>query len=295
MINHQRTFIPGSEWLYFKVYTGIKTADKILIENISALISTLKKKKLITKWFFIRYNDPDFHLRIRVLVDNKNNINDVIKVFHRNLNNLLKNNDIWKVQIDTYNRELERYGYDMIEEAESFFYHDSDCILQLLKTLKKYNLETSRWMFGLKLIDELLSDFDYNLGKKKNFINSISTSFKKEFNFNDKNSKQFTVKYRENKKNIEQIFAKENKNEIFTQINLIFTQRSIDLKSAISIINQKIINHKNFDLDMLLSSYIHMTLNRLFRSKNRIYELLLYDFLNMFYASEIAKSIKTYS
>ena len=33
--------------------------------------------------------------------------------------------------------------------------------------------------------------------------------------------------------------------------------------------------------------------NRLFRSKNRIYELLLYDFLNMFYASEIAKVKKT--
>ena len=26
----KRTFIPGSEWIYYKIYTGIKTADSIL-------------------------------------------------------------------------------------------------------------------------------------------------------------------------------------------------------------------------------------------------------------------------
>lgn len=42
-------------------------------------------------------------------------------------------------------------------------------------------------------------------------------------------------------------------------------------------------------MESLLSSYTHMSLNRLFISKNRIYELVLYDFLRRYYTSEIAK------
>jgi hypothetical protein len=32
-----------------------------------------------------------------------------------------------------------------------------------------------------------------------------------------------------------------------------------------------------------------MMLNRLFRSKNRLHELVLYDFMNRYYKSELAK------
>lgn len=42
-------------------------------------------------------------------------------------------------------------------------------------------------------------------------------------------------------------------------------------------------------IEYLLTSYIHMMLNRLFKSKNRIYELVLYDFLRRYYASKIAR------
>lgn len=59
-----RTFIPGSQWVYIKLYTGEKTADDLLIQVIAPVIKKVQKAQHIKKWFFIRYSDPDFHLRI---------------------------------------------------------------------------------------------------------------------------------------------------------------------------------------------------------------------------------------
>lgn len=42
-------------------------------------------------------------------------------------------------------------------------------------------------------------------------------------------------------------------------------------------------------LHSLLKSYIHMMLNRLFCDKNRMHELVIYNFMNRYYKSLIAK------
>jgi len=39
----------------------------------------------------------------------------------------------------------------------------------------------------------------------------------------------------------------------------------------------------------LMTSMIHMTMNRWFRSKNRLHELVIYEFLSRHYASELAR------
>lgn len=64
----RRKFIPGSRWLYFKIYTGIKTADEVATRTLLPLLREWYEAKLIDDWFFIRYTDPDFHLRLRLLV-----------------------------------------------------------------------------------------------------------------------------------------------------------------------------------------------------------------------------------
>lgn len=61
----QRNFNIGSEWLYYKFYCGVKTADKLLTEVIKPLTEELQTKQLIDKFFFIRYTDPDLHIRLR--------------------------------------------------------------------------------------------------------------------------------------------------------------------------------------------------------------------------------------
>lgn len=38
-----------------------------------------------------------------------------------------------------------------------------------------------------------------------------------------------------------------------------------------------------------IASYIHMSMNRLFASENRLYELIIYDFLRRYYMLSINK------
>ncbi len=76
-----RVFSLGSEWVYFKIYSGYKIADIILLEYLNEKIKLLQSENYIKKWFFIRYNDSDSHIRIRFQVNKTEDVFQVIKVF----------------------------------------------------------------------------------------------------------------------------------------------------------------------------------------------------------------------
>ena len=61
----RRTFAPGSEWTYLKLYTGSASADALLRDEIGPLAGELIGSGAADTWFFIRYADPQFHLRVR--------------------------------------------------------------------------------------------------------------------------------------------------------------------------------------------------------------------------------------
>jgi hypothetical protein len=47
-----------------------------------------------------------------------------------------------------------------------------------------------------------------------------------------------------------------------------------------------ILNSNNLNIDDYIGIYIHMTMNRLFRTENRLYELIIYDFMRRYYTSK---------
>jgi len=285
----QRTFIPGSQWFYLKIYAGNKTMDGLLIHPISSIIKKLKRMDMIHKWFFIRYSDPDTHLRIRILMKSQTDFEKVVSLFYTDLDKYIKIGLVWKIQIDTYSRELERYGNELIEQAESIFLFDSDCILSIIRVLHHVRNEKYRWMIALKLIDDLLTDFTMNIEEKQKLMDSLSDSFKKEFGFNEYNAKQFNVKFRENKKTIESILNHTIDDADFKFFEALVKQRSRKIKPTIKQLQNKFEKQKEKGLiNYLLTSYIHMSMNRLFKSKNRLHELVIYDFMRRYYNSKIA-------
>jgi len=54
--------------------------------------------------------------------------------------------------------------------------------------------------------------------------------------------------------------------------------------------------HKEGALEMnineLFASYIHMFMNRLFKTKNRLHEMIAYDFLHRYYIATLSKQKK---
>ena len=281
----RRTFIPGGDWVYFKLYTGAKIADIIIKNELGKYIFELKQNDIIDKWFFIRYFDSEFHIRLRIHLKENQSFNLVFNRFFEICNSLIETGLGWNIQCDTYNRELERYGEHLIDEAESIFCADSECVLSILTKLN--NNDGYRWMIALKLIDELLSDFNLDIGEKQKLMETLSKSCKTQFGFNEYNSKQFNSKFRENKKSVEAVLNNTISEEDFISLYQPIEKRTEELIPIVRKIKGKLIIEE--DINRLLNSYLHMMLNRLFRSKNNIHEMLLYDFIFRYYTSEIAK------
>lgn len=58
---------PGSDWIYLKLYGTPAALDSVLASAVRAIIAGLRDEGLLTAWYYIRYTDPQPHLRIRVL------------------------------------------------------------------------------------------------------------------------------------------------------------------------------------------------------------------------------------
>ncbi len=289
--NIQRTFIIGDEWLYYKIYCGTKTADLILTEVIKPITEKLLTNNIIDKWFFIRYSDPKLHLRVRFHYIEPKNIFDIIKSVNSLSKTYIEQNLIWKVQIDTYQREIERYGVNTMELAENLFFHDSNMIVNMIELIDGDEGEIIRWLFGLRAINSLLDDFQYELQQKLELLKILKENFGKEFGMNRFLKKQLDEKYRKEQPAINDVLdrTKDETSEMLLLLKLLNQKSIITLPVIKEILILKQNNQLNPTLNNLMSSYIHMMMNRLFKSKQRMHEMVLYDFLYRYYNSEIAK------
>ncbi|MFN7913087.1 MAG: lantibiotic dehydratase [Bacteroidota bacterium] len=288
----QHNFILGSEWLYYKIYCGVKTADYIISEKFNLIIEGLLKSGLITKWFFIRYADPQFHLRLRLKLIDKSKIGEVINILFEQFQPLLDDKLINKVTTDNYKREIERYGETTIEHVESLFSYDSIFNIRMLNLLDTETGNTIRWQIAIRSVDEFLNDFKFNLIEKFNIIERLNKSFFEEHGGQKELRLFLDEKYRKNRPKINEILniKIDNEKEYLPIINAL-KQRSENSKFHIGqIIEMDRNNFLHVNLTSLIGSILHMNLNRLFMGRNRTNEFIVYDHLFRHYKSELAKN-----
>lgn len=282
----QKNFLFGEEWLYYKIYTGNKTAESILLDVINPIAHSLISDNIIDRWFFIRYSDPKFHLRVRFHCTDKKNIGLIIERLLTPLKSLMDQDLLWKIQTDTYKREIDRYGENTMVLSEKLFYHDSVLILKAIEQFQVKD-ENLRWQFALKYIDNLLNLFRYSLNEKLELLEQLKNAFRTEFNVDSSANKQIDLKYRNNKSVIFKILSlvsnEGNEYEEIARILQEFNNESCD-------IIEEILEHKSkkmlmLNFNSLISSYVHMAMVRLFTSKNRLHELVIYDFMFKYYSA----------
>lgn len=284
-IEVQENFIVGDSWLYFKLYSGAKTSDRILTEAIKFLSEKLIKDNIIDKWFFIRYSDPKHHLRVRFHYNNPANLGYIINELNPLFKNYSEQDMLWKIQIETYQREIARYGRNTMELSEDIFFHDSKMISHFIENYKDDEL---RWLFSLKAVDAHLNCFEYSLQSKQKLMEQLKTNFRNEFGESKSLNKVINTKYRTYR---EKIDAFMDNVTVYEGIDNLLDTKNRNMKSTV----QKILEiHRAGQLEVnihnLNSSYIHMLMNRLFKSQNRTYEMICYDFLHRYYRSKIAKA-----
>lgn len=286
----RRKFTPFSEWLYFKIYCGTKTGEKILKENLLPFVENALEQQLFEKFFFIRYRDDFSHLRFRFYNSDPDKQLEVQKQFMLCLQPLLDSGMVDKVSIDTYARELERYRKEFVEEAELLFHNDSLAILRFVNLLEGAEGEQYRFLFALRGIDILLDDFGFSLEDKTDLVRQIQGGFFREFGGHTSLQKLLNDKYRKHQKSIFQHMdaSRDVENEIDEAVAL-FAIRSEENAPIIERMKQKLNGGDSRKLFFeLLPSYIHMYMNRLFVAQQRKYELVAYHLLERYYSSQLS-------
>ena len=277
----KRHFAIGTEWLYYKIYCGVKTADFILTDKIKPIIDHLYSIKAIDKWFFIRYADPDTHIRFRLHVTDFLKYGEIITTIKNEIEDLISEGLVFKLQTDTYIREIERYGDNSIELSETVFNNDSNCCLKALKLISFESRKELRWQYAIKVVDQFLNNFGLSSTEKLNLMTQLSQSFFKEHGGEKGLKIQLAKKNRELRKDMEAMLdEKKELKSIPPLLKAILKEKAqLDQTIISEIIELNKQKKLQIDFNELLQGYIHMTLNRIFITKQRVSELVIYDLL----------------
>lgn len=275
----KRHFYPGSEWIYFKIYCGQKAAQRILLFIDKELNNTEYGKN----FFFVRYADPEFHLRIRFRIENEDIRSRFIVFFYHKLYEYNKIHDQFsKLTIDTYSRELERYHPLLMVHAENIFINNSQFVIGLLNQSSNYDYLQ---LMSLKYVDMVLNAFEFDLEKKLQFASNHSTSFKEQFGLDRRMSKYISLIYEKNKININKYINQGDLNSLIEfDWNNNFKDSNDLIKYVLSVFKQ---TQLQISLDYFVSSVIHMFINRLFTTKQNYEEMVIYHLLTKYYKAKI--------
>lgn len=277
----KRCFPLGSEWLYAKIYCGQHFADHLLMETIPLIIATIRKHGYLKKWFFIRYNDPDPHIRIRIELYDPAQCPGVISIINKLLVQFVENGQIATLSFDTYIREIERYTPLCMELSEELFYKQSEVVLRTMQQSPTIN---DRWRSAFEHIDLLLESAKFTLIEKKEFCQQMNTHYQQEFGNNKKLWIHLNNKFQEKKAWFDKPFG-----HLFAPNQQLFNLQQNIFSTVRTNINE---NRSSFVVTSLLASYVHMFINRLFMSDQRLHELAIYHFMVSYYKMQIGKRKK---
>ncbi|GGU55171.1 lantibiotic dehydratase [Streptomyces daghestanicus] len=127
--------LPGGEWLFAKLYCPGRTQDTVLAHHLPGLLEGLPAD--VDRWFFVRYADPDPHLRLRLHGDPRTLTLRVLPALRDLAAGLGRLGLAGRLVLDTYEPETARYGGDpgALAAAERVFHADSAAALVHLRLL----------------------------------------------------------------------------------------------------------------------------------------------------------------
>jgi thiopeptide-type bacteriocin biosynthesis protein len=220
---------------------------------------------------------------------------DVLPALQDTFNPLLDDGRLWRLQFDTYEREVERYGgADGIILAESLFHLDSEVTLELIEMLEPGDQGMDeRWRLTLYGIDLLLMDFGLDLKGKLGLLKKLREGFAQEFRLDKNLTSQLSEKFRQERRSVENLLAASGEPEHPLAPGLaVLHQRSTQMVPIVAALRASEENRRlSGSIAELVPSYIHMHANRLLRSAHRLQEFVIYDLLIRVYESQLARML----
>ncbi len=288
----QRAFPPGSEWLYAKLYCGPANADRLLMGLVAPLVRRALASKAAGGWFFIRYNDPDFHLRVRFHGAPQRLLLEVLPALKRHAEKALAEGLLHRLELATYEREVERYGGpEGVLLCEPLFQADSEAVVDLLSDLTGDEGAQARWKLALYGAQMLLRDLGLEDQETLALLSRLKEGYFQEFGGSPALKKALGDRYRRERAEVERLLeTRESGAPQVARGLAALEERARKMRPVLATLLKKAKQGRlTTPLPDLAASLLHMHVNRLIRAEARAHEAVLYAFLAQAHESGLAR------
>lgn len=250
----QRTFLPGSEWMYFEIFMQSGKTNEVLLNEIRYILE--KIGDLIKLWFFIRYDAMGSHLRLRFQLKEVSSYRFISDQMQKLFTALKMKDFLRDAKMCTYERELERYGADIIEQVEDLFCKDSKYVMQIINTHPEI---ATLYLNAIQLIIAV-GDAVFGKVELHGILNKLVNSHNTEHLLSTSAFKVINNFY---------------KSEIKIRVRKDVLPYSSEIAKAYISILLPLVRKRQIQL---FADLFHMHINRLFPENQREHEALIYNF-----------------
>lgn len=196
-----------------------------------------------------------------------------------------------RLQLDTYERELERYGGPVgIELAEAVFEADSEAALAIVELLEGDAGADARWRLALCGMHRLLLDLGFDLERRTALLRRARAAYGAEHHADVVLERGLGQRFRAERGSLEELLSAPAGSGHPLEAGLaIFARRSARIAPLAEVL-AACAGQLTTTLDELAGSFLHMHANRVLRADQRAQELVLCDFLRRLCEAEAARS-----
>jgi thiopeptide-type bacteriocin biosynthesis protein len=285
----RRSFLPGSEWLYAKLYVGPSAADQVLRQVVAPV--TRAASAVLRAWFFIRYADPDWHLRVRFHGEPRALMELVLPRLLESAAPLRDDGRLYRLEIGTYDREVERYGGPRgVVVAERLFQADSEAVLRILEAFGD-DAPDARWRLALLGVDRLLDDAGFTVAEKSELVAAMRGGAMEQLGEGKPLRLQLDRDFRARRQELEALFDQARLPSDLEAGRAALAERSRrSAPSWAELRRLESAEELTSPLAAIVPSLVHMNVNRLIHASAQAHEIVLYDYLARLYESALARS-----
>lgn len=253
---------PDAEWIYAKLYLGPGEAERFLSGPLEAFLA--EHAAQIAGFFFVRYGDPDHHLRLRFRPSAAEDrprltraVLELVSAYAR-------------FELLPYRPELERYGgAEAMAWVEQLFSADSRAALDFLSTTPPGELreELRPWVAARSML-RLLDDLELHGQERTSLVESLRRRYRAEHPRDARFDDQLARRFRQQRAQIEALIAGAAP---LPELEPSFDRRSLIVHRAYQAVPAA--------LRSAAGSILHLSNDRFFSVALRDQELVLFDLL----------------
>ncbi|MGW7073105.1 thiopeptide-type bacteriocin biosynthesis protein [Streptomyces sp. NPDC054855] len=167
--------LPADGWVYLKLYTSAKRQDEAVAGPLAPFVASLRADGLLADWFFMRFADPEPHLRVRLLASDARRGGELLARTAAWAGDVVRSGLAWKFGFDTYFPEVWRYGGPVAMTAvERAFGTDSEVGQAVLAARQAGALRLDPAVTTAFCLDRIAEAWGLDFGERLAFIRARS-------------------------------------------------------------------------------------------------------------------------